>query len=88
MFFGDLALGVFVLCREILVNDDGARGTRDVFPGEEVFNVEASELVVPSKGVGFLPLRSHSGRRDRWRRVWAGNGGRDEQGEREGLVLS
>jgi len=69
VFFVDLALAVFVLCREILVNDDGARGTREVFPGEEVFNVEGSELVVPSKGAGFLlPLRSHHDRRKRWRR--------------------
>lgn len=67
MFFLDLALAVFVVCREILVNGDGARGAREVFPGEEVFDVEGSELVVPSKGAGgfLLPLRNHHGR---WRR--------------------
>jgi len=69
MLFLDLALVGFVVCREILVDDNGARRAWEVLPGEEGFNVEGGQLVVPSRGAArfLLPLRSHCGRRDEWR---------------------
>lgn len=40
MLLLDLALVVLIVWREILVDDDGARGTWEVLPRKEVFNVE------------------------------------------------
>ena len=60
----ELALVISVVWREVLVDDDGAGRTEESLPGEEILNVEGSQLVVPRKGAaGFLlPLGSHDGR--------------------------
>ena len=49
------------------MDDNGTRGTWEFLSGEEVFNVEGDQSVVPGEGaVGFLlPLRSHAGRGSR-----------------------
>ena len=64
MLLLDLALLVFVVRRKVLVDNDGARRTWEFLPGEEVFNIEGGQLVVPVEGAfGFLlPLRSHDSR--------------------------
>lgn len=42
VFLLDLALVGSMVCREILVDGNGARRTWEVLPREEVFNVEGS----------------------------------------------
>jgi len=58
VFLLDLAPVVFVICGELLMDDDRAWRTWKVLPREEIFNVEGSESVVQSKwAVGFLLSR-------------------------------
>ena len=50
VLFLDLALVILVVCREILVDDDGARRAWEILPREQGFDIEVSQFVVPSKG--------------------------------------
>lgn len=46
----DFAFFILIVCREIVVDGNGARRAWEYLPREEVFDVEVSELVIPSKG--------------------------------------